>query len=343
MVGNTAIINKLNKEYPMKKIIIISLVIATIAAAFYFSVHNKRKTSHHDNKKLHIAILTPISHPALQEVEQGFKETIGKTNHQDYVFTTFNGNGNKTLLRAQAEEIVNGNYDLIFTIGAASSELVAQLAHKKGVRTPQVFGAIDDQQFAKHIADTNAFTTGVFVKTNYKGSVDALHELKPSTKNMLLVYDPTQGIGLEKDKQEIEQYIKKYGISLHAVEIYQPNEIAQKVSALLPGNDVALVLIDNTVVAGIDALITLCNRYGVTLLVSDQGSGTKGAAIAYGITEYESGAGAAHKAHEILVDGKQPNQLPISAITNFRTVVNKEAAKMQNLNIDEKIIAELEK
>lgn len=164
--------------------------------------------------------------------------------------------------------------------------------------------------------------------------MDALHQLKPDAKNILLVYDPTHGTGLEHYKQEIAEYVKSFGATLHSVEIYQTNEIQQKVAALLPSMDVVLVLIDNTVVAGIDALIALCNRYGVTLLASDLASGKKGAALAYGITEYESGSCAAQKAHQILREGRDPQTLPISSIDNFRIEINKDAIKAQNLIIN---------
>jgi len=326
----------------MKKIIIVSVVIGmVILGALYFGLHKQTVKTDNGQREYKIAILTPTTHPALQEIEQGFKETVQKAGVGNYLFTTFNANGNKTLLQAQAQEIVAGHYDLIFTIGAGSSLTIASLAKKKSSTTPHVFCAVDGQEFAQQLIDANPFTTGVYVKTDYKTEIDILHKLKPAIKNIVLVYDPTQGIGLEKHKLEIEQHLKSYGITLHAVEIYQANEIQQKVSALLPAMDVALVLIDNTVAAGIDSLITLCNRYGVTLLASDQASGKKGAALAYGITEYQSGAGAAHKAHEILIDGKEPHALPINAVTNFAISINKNSMRAQKLDVDDQTIKAL--
>jgi putative ABC transport system substrate-binding protein len=316
----------------MKKLIIITVVGITLAGTLSFVVPQLRSTATQPpTSQLRIALFTPTTHPALEEIEQGFKETVEKTGSKPVLFTTYNANGNKTLLRAQAEEIIHGPYDLIFTIGAACSQTVAELLKKKGITTPHVFGAVDSMTFAQSLAATNESTTGIYVKADYKQEMDILHKLKPTTKNILLVYDPTHGTGLEKYKKEIEAYIKKFGTTLHSVEIYQTNEIQQKVAALLPNMDVLLVLIDNTVVAGIDALITLCNRYGVTLLASDLASGKKGAALAYGITEYESGAGAADKAMAIVMQGKKPTAVPITAVTNFRVQINTTTMKAQKL------------
>jgi putative ABC transport system substrate-binding protein len=325
----------------MKKLIIILLLVAT-AGILYFAASRFGREVSSQPGQLRIALFTPVTHPALEEVEQGFKETMQKLSPKPYVFAIFNANGNRTLLRAQAEEVVGGEYDLVFTMGALCSQTVAQLMQKKGIKIPHVFAAVDSAEFAHSLTALNAFSTGVYVQLDYTKEMDMLHALKPNTKNILLVYDPAHGTGLEKYKKQIESYVKKYGMMLHIVEIAQSNEIQQKVAASLPNMDVVLVLVDNTVVAGLDALIALCNRYGVTLLASDLASGKKGAALAYGITEYESGSSAAGKAHEILIEGKKPQELPISAITNFRVVVNRDTMKAQNLDIGQEQLKQLE-
>jgi len=315
----------------MKKLLVFIAGISIFGfALFLLTVHNRPQAT---AQSCHIAICTPISHPALEEVEQGFKETLEKELNKPCAFTTFNANGSKTLMRAQAEEAVVGHYDLIFTMGASFSQAVAELLHKKGIDTPQVFSAVDEQSFADALTHTNKHTTGVYVGLNYQRNIDKLLQVKPTMRTMLLVYDPMQGGGLEKEKKTIEQYAAKKGITVQAVEVYQPNEIQQKVAALIPSYDVVMVLVDNTVVAGIDTLITLCNRYGVTLYASDLNSGKKGAALAYGITEYASGSGAAHKAVEILVDHKKPEQLPVTAIDQCILALNRDVAAQQHVDI----------
>jgi len=317
----------------MKKIIIVGLLgvaaMSTLYVVIPYVVGARAPST-----SLRIAIFTPTTHCALQEIEQGFVQILQELSGTSYLFTTFNANGNRTLLRAQAEEIVGGDYALIFTIGAACSQTVAELIAKKGMHTPHVFGGVDGPEFAQSLAHSNATSTGVYVKSDYKRAMDILQRVKPDMKNVLLVYDPTHGTGLEKHKKEIEAHLKKRGVALRSVEIYQTNEIQQKVAAALPNADVVLVLTDNTVVAGIDALIVLCNRYGVTLFASDLGSGKKGAALAYGVTEYDSGSGAAHKADAILVHGAQPNSLAVSVISNFRLELNRDTADAQGIHVD---------
>lgn len=326
----------------MKKLIIaliLGITLTIIVHRMPFSFENNYKKD--SSSALRIAIFTPTTHPALEEIEQGFKEYLQQSSSQRYCFTTFNANGNKSLLRAQAEEIVHNNYNLIFTIGATCTQVTATLLNKKGIQKPHVFTAVDGPEFAQSITALNTYSTGVYVTSHYTKEIDILYKYKPHTKNIALVYDPNNNVQTEKYTQEIAEHVQKYGANLHTIEVYQTNEIQQKVAAMLPSMDVVLVLTDNTIVAGIDTLITLCNRYGVTLLASDLASGKKGAALAYGITEYESGSTAAQKAHAILMQHKKPIELPISAVTSYRIAINTGTMKAQNLDIDRTLLEQL--
>jgi len=321
------------------KIIIGSAILVIAIFIGYASLPDLfRRYSHKNNPGYSIAILTPTSHPALEEIEAGFKETLEEVYKVPVSCFVYNANGNKTLMRAQAEEMVMGAYDLIFTIGSACSQMVAELEKKRHRAIPQVFASVADKAYAEQLIATNPFATGCYVEPNYEKQIDLLLTIKPTLKNVLLVYDPTQGIGLEKDKNKIQTYLAQRAIKLHAVEVYSAHEIQQKVAGLLSGIDSVLVLTDNTVVAGIDSLITLCNRYGVTLFASDLASGKKGAALAYGTTERQAGVESAKKAYQILLNAKNPSSIPVSAVDDFVLAINKETMGMQNSILDDEKI-----
>jgi len=248
-----------------------------------------------------------------------------------YKFDRYNGNGNKILMQAQAQEILQKNYDLIFTLGVGCSVTIKDLCQKKHNDTPIVFTAVDDPVKLDLQGST---ITGVIDQSNYQRQLDLLLECIPSIKKLLLVYDQSQASGLEKDKKQIDSILKEKGVGLTSIEILNVGEIQQKVIGSIESADAVMILKDNTLVSGIDSLITLCQRYRVPLLATDLNSGAKGAALAYGIYESESGVQAANQAKLILEDGKLPSQVPIIPVEKMTMKINCHHAKLQGFDID---------
>ena len=98
--------------------------------------------------------------------------------------------------------------------------------------------------------------------------------------------------------------------------------------------DLIMILKDNTIVSGIDTIIKLCQNYHVPLLASDLNSGEKGAVLAYGIHEFDSGAQGALQAKLILEQGKQPDQVPVVAVEKMVMKINRKQAQLQGLATD---------
>src|SRR5262245_16917102 len=94
------------------------------------------------DNKISIAILTPVTHPSLEQTEKGFKETIETHYPGKYRFVTYNAQGNKTLMRSEIEEIAQKDFALVFTIGTLASQMTKEVFDKKGLETPIVFSSV---------------------------------------------------------------------------------------------------------------------------------------------------------------------------------------------------------
>lgn len=331
----------------LKKIIISGAllnVLIVIGLGYYCMSPKENKVSSSSIKK-RIALFEPVIHAAIQEIEEGFITQI-KSMMPDTECVIYNAAGNKTLLRAQAEELISAKYDLIFTIGALCTQTVKELCVKRNVNTPVVFSSVDEpveMGLINNLTSSGNNLTGVMESPDYEQQLALLFKLKPATKKVLIAYDPAHGTGkLQKDVQAVTQLLEKYGASATTVEISHANELQQKISAFLSDADVLFIFKDNTVVSGIEGLVKLCNHYGVTLYASDLNSGIKGAAIAYGITERESGIQAAQKAYVILHDHKAPTDIPLTLLKNMIMMINKETMQQQQLAIDSQLLFLLE-
>lgn len=290
-----------------------------------------------NDEQFRVAIFVPASHPALEEIRKGFIDTLNRLVSCRY--DDYNANGNRTLMRNQAEEMVAKQYDLIFTIAAAPALLVKEVCEQRNSSVPVVAGAVENPVDLRLISSMETSGNNVTVVAGiyeFEEQLRLLKFLKPETKNMLLVYNPTSG--LDDEKQDLEASCKRNGIGFYAVEIFSLNDLVQKVPAVIQGCDVVMVLRDNLVVSGIESLVNLCNRMQKTLYTSDLNSGDKGAALSYGVYEIGYGIESAYKAADILKYGKKPSQIPSSACRDFKIKVNTKTMLLQNLQIERNLL-----
>lgn len=309
----------------MKKIFVICL-------SFLLFLSSCGRTA---DDKIAVAILTPVTHPSLEQIEKGFKETMEADCPGKYRFVSYNAQGNKTLMRSEIEEIAQQGYALVFTIGTSASQMTKEVFEKKELKTPIVFTCVNDPVGFNIISSEQTpggHVTGVKEMLRFNEELAALLKHKPAIKHIVLVYNPAEP-GLLKDQKEVESILKKNKITLTTVEVFQTNELLAKVSPFMPQADALLVLKDNTVVSGLEVLVKLCDRHHVPLMASDLDSPDRGAALGFGVYEIEFGTEGARKALQILVHGDEPGSISVTPVSNFTLRVNSEAAKKQGIDL----------
>ncbi|MEN9654606.1 MAG: hypothetical protein RL235_718 [Chlamydiota bacterium] len=282
-----------------------------------------------DMSKTPIAIVVPVSHPSLQKIEDGFKETIEKEAPGKYRFVTFNAQGNKTLMRGEVETIASDDYALVFTIGTSASQMTAEVFEKRKVDTPIVFAAVDNPERV-HLDGKHA--TGIRESVDFNGELDFVKAHQPDLKSLLVVYNPME-VGRSEDADLLQAIGKAKGIDVTPVEIFQSSEMKTRVLPYIHQADGVIVLRDNTVVSGLDPLIRLCNDAHIPLIASDLDSPDRGAAMGYGVYEEDFGIEGAGKALRILEEHVAPEEIPITALTQFSTKINPDAAIKQGVQI----------
>lgn len=282
-----------------------------------------------------VAIITPTTHPALEKIEHGFVETFNKLTSQRNVYKTYNAHGRRSLLKAQIEQVVNGSYDLIFTIAASPTLMTNEIARKRKCDIPQIFAAVSQPK--NHGIRQDRMVTGIAEAYNPQLQIEALRYFKPDLKGVLIVYAPTETPELQNDAEMVKKILETHNIKARKIEIFNIVELAQRVTPLLYEFDTILVLIDNTVVSGIDALITLCKRHHITLVASDLDSGLKGAALSTGVKEECYGIKAAQQAFDVLVQKKLASEIPFMPLDDHYVQVNTRTMKEQHLSAEQKL------
>lgn len=306
----------------MKYILLICLSLLTVLVSCNLS-----------DEKITIAILTPVTHPSLEQIEKGFKQTMKQNGQEKFQFVTYNAQGNKSLMRSEIEEISQKGYSLVLTIGTMASQMTKEVFEKKSITIPVVFTCVNDPIGFNIVASEQvpgSNITGVKEELRFEEELAALKQHKPDIERILLVYNPAEP-GLQKDQQAIAQILKEHSITLKTVEVFQTNEMLAKVSPFVEEADALLVLKDNTVVSGLEVLVKLCNRHQVVLMASDLDSPDRGATFGYGVYEIDFGIHAAHKALKILCDAVHPGTIPVTPVADFTLRINHAAALKQGI------------
>lgn len=330
----------------MKKVFLISLIVNCCLLGYLgftkFGKPSLKKSTGVSaglSGKTHsVAVLVPASHPSLDQIQQGFTDELAKNGVACDV-TVYNANGNRTLMRAQVEEIIEKKHDLIFTIGATASQMACEVTRKKQAQIPVVFSAIESGEMVENLVRAHdgqkTYVTGLSSDNNFRQQVAVLSKLRSGIKNVLLIYDPTTKNGIEKDRREIEGLLHEQNIKLSVLEVQKTNQVYERAQAMLNGVDAVLVLKDHTVVPAIDSLIKICNRSGVTLYTSELDSVAKGAALGFGVASHSTGAQAAYKALSILRDGKHPSEVSATQEVDCKIALNKKTMQQQGLALDQ--------
>lgn len=316
--------------YRSFSLMIVGLV-STIAVSTY--IYKKKNTT--TVYAYSCALVVPAEHAAMDEIIHGFTETVNSAG-VPIECVVYNGQGNKTLLHSQIEKVLHDNVDVVCTIGLTASQLTSELLKKRNSvnKTKHIFVAVDEP-VQKGLIDSlqkpTGNTTGVISIDSLSKQIESLKKLKPLVKHILLVYDPSHPSN-NKDKKELAKICALHNIQLSDIAITQTNELAQKIPVMLNDIDTVLVLKDHLIVTGLDILIKLCVANNITLYCSDLNSVQKGAALAFGVYEYDYGKHAGLIAIEMLINKKNISQLPVYTIQNQHLLINKRTALLQGLS-----------
>lgn len=310
----------------------LSLILNVFAAIYIFnfsqpSNKNQAGAASKGSGK-NIIIISPTIHPSIEKIEEGIVASI-KKDIPGANISVMNANGKQTLLLAQIQEAVNTKPDAIVTIASQPTQLARELLKKRGSSIPLIFTGVTSPQTVGLTYHPQELT-GISDKPDYMFTSKMLHHLAPNIRSLLLVYNPTESSSLEQERIELELALRTQGIELTPLEIFQTSEIAQKTKNLITKHDAVIILKDNSVASGLDALAKLCDQHGKLLIAHDLDSADRGAGLSFGIFEESSGLEAGHIVAQFL--NKTISQLPeIGRVTDNHVKINVAAAARQNL------------
>ncbi len=329
-----------SQEPPMtatRRIIQFAAIVAL--ALLSASCNNSEPKTTPSANRVVIAVNQYIHHPNLEAVLDGFKavmsEAAGPEGWEvDYRLQV--ANGDVSTAGHIAAQQAAGRPALILALATPS----AQASVKSTKSIPVVFGAITDPVAAGLVASMErpgGNATGSSDRWPTEKQVALIRTLMPEARSVGIPFNPGEANSVAS-MQLLRPAFAASGLQLREVAVSNTSELIPAIRSVIDRCDLLFAPADNTVLAGLDAVIKLARARQIPLFVGDEGSVRKGGVATYGIDYRALGEETGKIALRIL-QGESPGNIPVAVSAGARLVLNPAEAARQGLRFPDELIA----
>ena len=280
-------------------------------------------------KKYKIGITQIVSHPALDQSREGFKDAL-KEAGLDVEYDEQNAQGDITIANIIANKFVTDKVDLIFSIATPTTQAAVNATSS----IPIIFTAVTDPEAAGLIKPN---VTGSSDRVdNVAEQLDVLKELNPNATTIGVLYNSSEQNSVTQ-VELIKKVAAEKGIKVEEQAVTAVSELTQALDNLLSKADALYIPTDNLVVSNMPVVVERANAAKKIVIATDEGSVTNGALYTKGIDFYELGKEAGKLAAQILKDGKSPSDLEIVTLKPTNLVFNKKTMEAIGVTLPEKL------
>jgi len=301
--------------------IIIAFVTLTVMVSFSLLLFKSEPAQ----KVLHVGIVLPIQHAALDDIVAGFKEELkAKMGDAEVEIQVQNALGDANLQRSMIAKFLNDKVDLLVPVATGTTQMTVQMANKE---QPVLF-------LAANIRPNSDATTrrpdlmGIVDEIPLAVQFEFLKKAIPGLTKISLVYSASDK--MLDDVKQFEALAGKNGISLQRLMIQNLSDL-YTISRRIEGDSQGIfILKDNLVASGINTLVQQAGSLKIPLITSDEGTVRNGAAIAIGVIEADIGRQGARLAAKFLK--QEETTQSIETLDTIKVFVNSKACLAQGVD-----------
>jgi len=283
-----------------------------------------------------IAISQYVEHPSLDATREGILAALKDAGLEEGVNLTIdynNAQADATNNLSIAQKIAAADNDLVVAISTPSAMAVVEQVTDR----PVVFAAVTDPIDAK-LVDNLEKPGG-----NVTGASDTNPEAITMLMDFIAEHFPnvkTVGIVINEGEPNAvvmanlaEEALAKHGIELVRAAVTNTSEVQQAAESLVGRADALYITLDNVVVSAVDAIIDVANKHKIPFFSSDRDTVEKGAFATVGFKYYDHGYQAGQIVVDILKNGKNPGDIPVSFPDKLDFILNLKAAEAQGIEV----------
>ena len=279
------------------------------------------------SKTFHVGILQLIQHEALDSATQGFKDALVDKLGDQVTFDEQNASGDTSNCSLIANQFVSENVDLIF----ANATPALQAAVTATDTIPVVATSVTAFKVALDIKDWTG-TTGI----NATGTSDLapldqqakqVLEINPDAKKVAIFFCSAEPNSVFQ-ADEIEKHFKDLNIETQRFTFADSNDIAQVAQSASEWADVVYIPTDNTAAAYASS-----EQFSKPVVAGEAGLCKAAGAVTISITYYDIGYRAGEMAVDILVNGKNPAEMPVEEVTKTQKLYNPDVCEKFGIEV----------
>ncbi|MBF4806797.1 MAG: ABC transporter substrate-binding protein, partial [Pseudoleptotrichia goodfellowii] len=183
----------------------------------------------------------------------------------------------------------------------------------------------------------NKNVTGTSDKLDNVGEqLDLLIKLKPETKKIGVLYNPSEQNSLVQVK-EIQEKAKERNLTVELQGITSFNEVAQATKILLGKTDALYLPTDNLVVSAVKLIVSEGISAKKPVISSERSSVDQGALFTMGLNYFDLGKRTGEMAIEIL-KGKPASEIPFETSKKTTLFLNEKTAQAIGIDIKNPVL-----
>ena len=287
----------------------------------------------------HIGIVQQDEHSSLDAATKGFEDKLMELLGEENVsFDYQNAQGEQANCTTIATRFVSDGCDLILANGTRALQSAAA-----ATADIAIVGASVTDYIAAGVVDSNEApgrnVTGVSDLAPIDQQIALLQKLVPDAKKVGIIYcsaKPNSGYQAKLAQQALDQA----GIAWTDYTAADSNEVQSVVTKAVSECDALYIPTDNTIANNAEIVKNITVPAGIPVIAGEENL-CKGCGLAtLSISYYDLGAKAAEMAYDILVNGKNPAEMPIGNVSDGITEkYNAEIAEALGVTIPEDMVA----
>ena len=335
----------------MKKVIALLLAMSMTVAAFKGCTAGKKaseekKTETADktsdkkedgDKVYHIGIIQLVEHQALDAATEGFQKALKEKLGDKVEFDVQNAQGEETNCATIATKFVNSNVDLI--MANATQAVISSATATSDI--PIVGTSVTDYVTTGTVKSNDApggNVTGTSDLAPIDQQVELLQKLVPDAKNVGILYCSAEANSVYQAEQA-QKYLEKAGITAKTYTAADSNDIQQVVTKAADENDAIYIPTDNTIASNMEIVKNVTVPAKVPVIAGEENMCSVGGLATLSISYESIGYNAGLMAYDILVNGKNPADMPIQYADDVTLKYNADIASELGIEIPDDMVA----